>query len=154
MIASRLLLCRGGESTTTTTATTTGPYRSMPRSPDLCYARQGRQYTIRFYQASTGFSVLVLTSTSVSTSRLSVPAGARESAFLSRNASPREEVSDRGGKRVRGRGEGHRGRREGVSVRGFSFRAHVTRSDREARLEKRFRVSTIATIYIAVIFLS
>lgn len=26
-------------------------------SADLCYARQGRQYTIRFYQANTGFSV-------------------------------------------------------------------------------------------------
>lgn len=31
------------------------PFRSMPRSPDLCYARQGSQYTIRSYQANTGF---------------------------------------------------------------------------------------------------
>lgn len=31
----------------------------MPRSPDLCYARQVRQYTIRFYEASTASFALV-----------------------------------------------------------------------------------------------
>lgn len=32
--------------------------RSMPHSPDLCYARQTRQYTTRFYEASTASSAL------------------------------------------------------------------------------------------------
>lgn len=99
------------------------PFRSMPRSPDLCYARQGSQYTIRSYQANTGFL----------RARLPLPLSSTSPRFSTRKSygrRPRIRVSSResrhrgekkcplrggkeGARSGRGWGGMWRGRREG-----------------------------------------
>lgn len=99
---------RGGEFSTTTSRQPPpdSPFGSMPRSSDLCYARQASQYTIRFYQANTGFSVAALPLPLSSTSRFSArnravrgrAGGGRESAFFhARRVTAKGKVSDKKG---------------------------------------------------------
>lgn len=83
------------------------PFRSMPRSPDLCYARQGSQYTIRSYQANTGFL----------RARLPLPLSSTSPRFSTRKSygrRPRIRVSSResrhrGGKKCPLKGGGREG---------------------------------------------
>lgn len=60
-------------------------------SPDLCYARQGRQYTIRFYQANTGSSVPALPLPLP----LPLPLSSLPLAFRQGNRAPRPAASPR-----------------------------------------------------------
>lgn len=53
----RLLLCAGAHHHLACSPPLS--LRSMPHSPDLCYARQTRQYTTRFYEASTASSAIL-----------------------------------------------------------------------------------------------